>query len=269
MAGGMQDFAGKVAMVTGAGSGIGEAIARELARRGATVAVVDINRSQGGRVAESLTDYSPQSAFFEADVSSSGSVNRAVDAIAGQLGGIDILVNNAGIVVQKLVVDLEDADWRRLLGVNLDGVFFCSRAAASKMVAQGRGGKIVNISSVVASKARPLNEPYCAAKAGVEALTRVLALELAEHGINVNCVAPGHIKTPLTKPMFTESIQRAFEARIPLGKLGEPEWIAQVVAFLASDEASYMTGQVVTVDGGFNMSGDLPGLAFGPTANEL
>lgn len=273
----MEGIRGRVALVTGAGSGIGRAIARELARHGARVGVADIDPAKAGETVAGIQAAGGVAVAIDMDVADSARVKSAFDAVEEQLGPVHILVNNAGIVLQALVVDVSDADWSRILGVNLTGVFFASREFARRAIARhagaanhgaaalpGSGGRIINISSVLASKARPLNGPYCASKAGINGFTRALALELAPYGITVNAIEPGHIRTPLTKDMFTPEVTRAFIQRIPLGVLGEPEWIASVVAFLASDAACYITGQVLTVDGGFNMSGDLPGVTFGP-----
>jgi NAD(P)-dependent dehydrogenase (short-subunit alcohol dehydrogenase family) len=255
---------GKVAIVTGAGSGIGESIARGLASRGARVVVTDIDPTGARRTADQIRRADGQAEISQTDVGDSAQVSAMVDRAISTFGGLDILVNNAGIVLQRMVVDTSDDEWLRVLRVDLFGPFYAARAAARRMITAGRGGHIVNISSIMARQTRPLNGAYTAAKAGLEGFSRALALELAPHGITVNCVAPGHIATPLTQPMFTPDVKRAFEARIPLGTIGQPEWVADVVAYLASDEARYVTGQVVLVDGGYMINGDLPGVAFGP-----
>lgn len=254
----------RVAVVTGAGSGIGSTIARTLAREGARVVVGDLNLAAAEEVAREIERTGRDARARSVDVAHSASVDALAETAAEWAGRLDIWVNNAGVVLQKLVVDTSDVEWARVLEVNLYGPFYGSRAAARTMLRQGTGGRIIGISSIMARQTRPLNGAYTAAKAGLEGLTRALALELAPHAITVNAVAPGHVDTPLTRPMFTPNVRRAFEERIPLGRVGEPEWIADAVLFLASDDARYVTGQVLLVDGGYAINGDLPGLEFGP-----
>lgn len=252
-----------VALVTGGGSGIGEAIAHHLAGEGYRVAIVDVALESAERVAASLRGAGRLALAVQGDISRSSDVHAAVERVERELGPVRHLVNNAGVVVQRMAVDLTDEEWARVVGVDLTGAFYMSREVARRLLARGEQGAIVNISSVLARVARPLNSAYCASKAGVEGLTRALALEFAPR-IRVNAVSPGHILTTLTRPMFTPPITAAFNARIPLGELGQPPWIASVVAFLLSEAARYITGQVVEVDGGYNINGNLPGLEFGP-----
>ena len=253
----------QTAVVTGAGSGIGQACAVGLARQGYRVAVADVRPDASATTAAMIHEQGGEALSLAVDVSDSASVQRGFDRIVGQWGGVKVLVNNAGIVHQSLMEHLSDEDWHRVLDVNLTGMFYMARAAIPLLRADGSGGRIVNISSVLSTVTRPLNGPYSASKGGVNAMTRALALELAPSRITVNAVAPGHILTPLTVPMFTPAVTRAFEERIPLGYLGQAEWIADAVLFLVSPEAHYITGQVLFVDGGYNINGDLPNLEFG------
>lgn len=254
---------GPVAIVTGAAMGIGRAIATRLGSDGYRIGIVDVELAAAQQVVSELERQGVQACAARADVSVSQEVEQAFDEVERSLGTVRYLVNNAGRVLQKMLVDVTDADWRRILGTDLDGVFHGTRALARRRQ-DGQGGAIVNISSVLADLPRPLNVPYAAAKAAVEGFTRASALELGPQRIRVNAVAPGHIKTPLTERMFTPPVAAAFNARIPLGELGEAQWIADAVAFLLSEAAHYVHGQVLTVDGGYNINGNLPGVEFGP-----
>jgi NAD(P)-dependent dehydrogenase (short-subunit alcohol dehydrogenase family) len=259
----------KVAIVTGGGSGIGRAICHRFSRDGASVVVVDQNAQAADKVADELLAAKGRAHAVAGDVSLPETNRRMVAEAVNEYGGLDILVNNAAAVLQREVVDMSDEEWDHMIRVDLYGPFYGSREAAQQMIKQGRGGRILHTSSLLALQSRTLQAAYSAAKAGLIGFSRSLALELGRHGITVNCVLPGHIRTPLTEPMFTPPIQKAFEDRIPLGKLGEPEWIAAVFAFLASEDGRYVTGQAILADGGYTISGELPGVEFGPTSQEV
>lgn len=240
-------LADKVAIVTGATQGIGLACAQRLVRDGAKVMLVDI-KADGAGMAASLGD---AARFFEADVSQKADVDAMMAEAMRQFGRVDILVNNAGVTHAADFLDLAEEDFDRVLRVNLKSMFLCGQAVAREMVRQG-AGCIINMSSVNSTLAIPNQVPYVVSKGGVNQLTHVMALSLAQHGIRVNGVAPGTILTELAKKAVLGSpeARRTILSRTPMGRCGEPEEVASVVAFLASDDASYMTGETLFVDGG-------------------
>jgi 3-oxoacyl-[acyl-carrier protein] reductase len=247
-------FTGKVAVVTGAAQGIGAATARRLAAEGASVAVVDLTVERGQSVVDEITDAGGVAVVFGCDVSDEDSVLAMTDAVVERFGRLDILVNNAGITRDNLLFKMSRADWDAVLAINLTGVFLCSQAAQKHMVAQ-QGGKIVNLSSRSALGNRG-QVNYAATKAGVQGLTATLALELGPFNINVNAVAPGYVATSMTAATASrvgatpEEHQERAAANTPLRRVGQPEEIASVIAFLASDDASYVSGQTLYVNGG-------------------
>ena len=178
------------------------------------------------------------------------------------LGRVDVLANVAGILHIAPVLEVSRYDWDRVVAVNLTGVFFLSQAVARIMVDQQRAGRIVNVSSVHAVVSEPNAAPYTATKGGLEAMTRTMASELASYGITVNCVRPGATMTRMSEPIYTPQIVRSLMAKIPLGKIAPPEWVASAICYLASDEACYTTGACLDVDGGYAMDGSLPGTAY-------
>ncbi|QYF94174.1 SDR family oxidoreductase [Massilia sp. PAMC28688] len=237
----------KVAIVTGATQGIGLACARRLLQEGARVMLVDI-KPEGEDAARELGE---QARFFAADVSLKVDVDAMMAATLAQFGHVDILVNNAGVTHAADFLDLSEDDFDRVLRINLKSMFLCGQAAARHMVSQG-SGCIINMSSVNAELAIPNQVPYVVSKGGINQLTKVMALNLAPHGIRVNGVGPGTILTELAKKAVLASAEarHTILSRTPAGRCGEPEEIASVVAFLASEDASYMTGQTMYVDGG-------------------
>lgn len=245
-------FEGRTALVTGAGQGIGEAIARALAERGARVAINDIDAVAAERVAASLAQAGGRAAGYGADVASETDVRAMLERIETDLGGVDILVNNAGIFDTTPTAELELAAWQRTLSVNLTGTFVCCKAVLPAMQARGKG-KIVNISSLAGESGgiKP-GVDYSASKGGLLALTRKLALEVAPYGINVNAVAPGTTDTAMIENLSDDD-RAALAARIPLGRFGRPEDVANAVCFLASEEASFITGATLDVNGGMLM----------------
>lgn len=238
----------KVALVTGAASGIGFAIAAAFVAEGAKVLLADVNREKGEAAARSLGD---AAAFTVCDVGDKASATAAVAAAVARFGRLDILVNNAGIIHPAEFLDLAEEDFDRVLRVNLKGAFLCAQAAARQMVAQAAGGAIINLSSVNAVMAIPNQTAYNVSKGGVTQLTRNAALALAPHGIRVNAIGPGSILTDmLAVVMDDEAAKARILSRTPMGRCGTVEEIAAIAVFLASPAASYMTGQTLYADGG-------------------
>jgi 3-oxoacyl-[acyl-carrier protein] reductase len=248
----MTQFQSRSAIVTGASRGIGRAIAIELAKRGASV-VVNYNASEAAaqEVVKHIIDAGGQAIAVKADVSKADEANALIKAGLDAYGKIDILVNNAGTTRDMLVMMMSEADWDVVVDADLKSVFNCCKAAAKPMI-RARGGRIVNISSVVGLAGQGGQANYAAAKAGVIGFTKSLAKELGARNITVNCVAPGFIPTALTNVLTDEQKQAAIKAT-PLGRFGTPEEVAYAVSFLASDEAAFITGAVLTVDGGLVM----------------
>ena len=245
-------LAGKVALVTGAAQGIGYACAEALGREGAKVLAADVNAQAGKAALERLRAAGIESEFVACDVSKKADVIAAVDAAVEKLGALDVLVANAGVVHAAEFLDLEEADFDRVLAVNLKGIFLAGQAAARRMVEQGRGGAIVNMSSVNAVMAIPNQVPYVVSKGAINQLTKVMALALAPHRIRVNGIGPGTILTELAKTavLGNREAERKILSRTPLGRMGEPAEIARVAVFLASEDSSYLTGQTIYPDGG-------------------
>jgi 3-oxoacyl-[acyl-carrier protein] reductase len=242
---------GRVALVTGSGQGIGRAVARRLAEAGATVVVNDIGEAVEA-VAEEIRALSRPSLAVAADVSQSEDVAGMMETVVNTYGRIDILVNNAGINRDQLVMRMSDEDWDQVIGVDLRSVFLCTRAALRHMVKQ-RWGRIVSISSVVGVVGNRGQANYASAKAGVIGFTRTVAKEVASRGITANAVAPGFIDTGMTQAL-DEDWKQQLKQQIPLGYFGNPQDVAEAVAFLVSEEARYITGQILGVDGGMAVS---------------
>jgi NAD(P)-dependent dehydrogenase (short-subunit alcohol dehydrogenase family) len=247
-------LAGRVTVVTGAAQGIGAACAERLASEDARVALWDVDDDRGQALNQRLRAEGRQVMYAHCDVSKPGEVQAALDATRAAFGPVEALVNNAGIFRAADFLDVTEADWDAVIAVNLKGAFLVGQAVARQMApaAGGHGGAIVNMSSVNGVLAIPTIASYNASKGGINQLTRAMALALADHGIRVNAVAPGTISTELARNavLTSEDARARILGRTPMRRLGEPREIADVVAFLLSDAASYMTGEVVHVDGG-------------------
>ncbi len=243
---------GRVALVTGASSGIGRAIALELARCGASVGVnYHSEQDEANEVVGAIEQAGGQAVAVGGNVGVSAEVDAMFEALDKRFGAIDILVNNSGIEKSAPFVDIAEQDWDRVIDVNLKGAFLCGQQAARRMIGAGRGGRIVNVSSVHEELGFPGFTPYVASKGGLMMLMRNMALELAQYGITVVNVGPGAIATPINEKMLADPAQvLATERQIPLGRIGQPEEVARLVAFLASNAGGYITGTTVFIDGG-------------------
>ncbi len=242
---------GKIALVTGAAQGIGRDIALALATDGADVAICDVNLEAARKTAADIEALGRKSLSLKANVAASAEVTAMIDQVVEKFGRIDILVNNAGITRDGLILRMKDEDWDLVLSVNLKGAFLCTKSALKYMTRQ-RGGTIINIASIVGAMGNAGQANYVASKAGLIGLTKTIAREYANRGITANAVAPGFIETAMTQAL-SETVRTELAKQIPLGKLGTPADVANAVRFLASPWASYISGQVIHVNGGMYM----------------
>jgi|TARA_B110000305_G_C19400206_1_gene619732 glucose 1-dehydrogenase len=240
----------KVCVITGAAQGIGEACAMRFANEGAKVVVSDVQIEKGEAVAKAIRNAGGEAIFFACDVSQKSDCVDLIQAAVDAFGSVDVHLSNAAIIAAKEFLDITEEDWEETVGVNLNGFFYAGQAAAAQMVKQG-SGNIINMSSINAVVAIPTATPYTVCKGGVLQLTKSMALSLAPHGIRVNAVGPGTIATEMGKTMMSNpAAKKRVLSRTPLGRPGEPDEIASVCVFLASDDASYITGETIYCDGG-------------------
>ena len=249
----MKDFTGTRALVTGAGGGIGRGIAAVLAERGASVAINDIELDRAAAAADALQrEHGVSTVAVQGDVSKRCDVERMFEVASAELGPIDVLVNNAGIETIVPFLELTDDQWARLIDVNLRGAWLCSQVFCRRVVAEGRPASVIHIGSIQAGKVLPGRTHYAPSKLALEALTRNMSAEMTPHGIRVNCIHPGLIDTPMTAWIMKDAeVMPQILAQISVGRAGQPREIGTVAAFLASADASYLTGQSIYVDGGW------------------
>lgn len=246
------NFEGRVALVTGGASGIGFAVVQQLAELGAKVAIADLNLSAANAVASELV--CAETLAIEVDVQDPADVSKMVDAVIERYGKLDILIHSAGVGIEKSFLETTPEEWKRLIDIDLSGTFYCAQAAARKMVENGYG-RIVSLSSTAGLRGGTGRAAYGAAKGGVIALTKVMAVELASYGITANALAPGAIETELVARMHSGETREVYKAAIPLDRYGTPQETAFAAIFLASEQAGYITGHILGIDGGFLAAG--------------
>ena len=249
----MADAVQKVAIVTGAAQGIGRGIAAQLASDGYAILIADIRLEAAEKAAAELRSAGSQAAAGQVDVSDADACSAMAARAVEQFGRLDVLVNSAGISKPGPSLEVSPSDWQRMIGIQLNGPFFCSQAAGRQMVAQGWGGAIVNITSINAEAAFPQRAAYACAKAGVTMLTKTLAIEWAQYKIRVNAVGPAHTDTEMTARLVAQGLYdlETVQRRIPLGRLAQVQDVANAVSFLVSDKADFITGHALYVDGGY------------------
>ena len=242
---------GKVVLVTGGARGIGKEIAMIFAKEGANIAICDVNLEEAEKTAKEIQDLGRESLAFKADVTDSNQVQAMVDKILDKLSKIDILINNAGITKDNLLLRMSEEEWDKVIAVNLKGTFICTKLVSKVMLKQ-RSGKIVNLASIIGIMGNAGQANYAASKAGIIGLTKSVAKELASRNICVNAIAPGFIRTDMTSKL-PEEVQKKMLSVIPLARFGEAKDVADLALFLSSESSSYITGQVIQVDGGMVM----------------
>lgn len=242
----------KVAIITGSSRGIGKAIATAMAKEGAKVVITSRHLPEADKTAKEIQKLGGQAMAIKCDVSKKNEIEKMVSETVKKFGQLDILVNNAGIVSFDSFLELKEEDWDKVLAIDLKGTFLCSQVAVKQMVKQEKGGKIINIASVAGFVGFPRLAHYCSAKGGIIELTKEMAVELAKYKININAIGPGVIETAMTKGLLQDpKSKQDLLSRIPLNRIGQPKDIAPLAVFLASEDADYITGQTIFVDGGW------------------
>lgn len=250
----MANLQNRAALITGAGSGIGRATAVRLAQDGAKIAVADWNAETGGKTVQMIETVGGEAIFLQCDVSKVADTERIVAETVARFGQLNILVNSAAVMLEKTVVDTTEEDWDRIVDINLKGIFFCAKHAILQFRRQQSGGVIINMASVNSFFAEGGIAAYCATKGGIAQLTRALAMDHGLEGVRVNALAPGWIETPMNAKFFAlgPHIREQAGKLHAIGRIGQPEEVANAVAYLVSDEAGFITGSLLTVDGGFS-----------------
>ncbi|MFY0626754.1 MAG: SDR family oxidoreductase [Reichenbachiella sp.] len=252
----------KKAIVTGAAHGIGKAIAKRFAKEGAAVCILDIDDKGSEEVVADIKSNGGTAFAIHCDVGDSAQVNAAFEQSIELMDGLNILVNNTGIIRQSSVVDMAEDEWDLIIQTNLKSVFLCTQKALKHMIPANEGGRIIAVSSIHSVISEPNCGHYTAAKGGIEGFMRTVASEVAPNKITANFIRPGATYTELTVPMYTDAVKKSLNMRVPLQEIAEASWIANAALFLASDESRYMTGQDITIDGGYTMNGSLPGAQY-------
>jgi NAD(P)-dependent dehydrogenase (short-subunit alcohol dehydrogenase family) len=248
----MWDLTGKLALVTGAGRGLGRAMALALAEHGADLALVARTEKELKRTAAAARKLGAEVCYAPFDLAEAEDVPELMDDIKKEAGLIDILVNNAGTTRRASATEMDLDDWDAVMAVNVRGMFALSREVAKRLIAKGRGGKIINVASLMSKVTRPGTAAYATSKGAVAQLTKALAVEWAEHAINVNAIAPGYFKTEMTEPLYRDrTFDKWVKGKVPLGRWGEPEDMAGLAVFLASHASDFITGQIIYIDGGW------------------
>ncbi len=253
----------KVAIITGAGAGIGYATASEFAREGAKVMIAEMREDRGVQAAEEIAKATgAEVRACCTDVREEDQIINCVEETVSAFGSLDILVNNASKIIMKPVLEMTTEEYESLMRNNCTSMVMFCREAARQMVKQGKGGAIVNLSSIHAALSELNCSAYTAAKGAIESFSRTMATEMCPHKIRVNLIQPGATFSELTTPMYTDAVKKALFERVPMKEIAQPEWIARGIVFLASDESRYMTGETLVMDGGYRMDGSLPGTQY-------